>query len=110
MDAAPEPSGRAPDVVAFVLAALVGGTLLGATFAGDGSNVEGVLPVGGAAVVLLAAVLLSVAFGLVAVPRIGWAGGAVVAAMLLLVAWTGATIWWSIAPDRSWEAFNKVAA
>jgi len=111
MDAAPEPSGRERlDVVAYGLAALVGGTLLGATFAGDGSNVDGVLPIGGAAVVLLAAVLLSVAFGLIAAPRVGLAGGALVVAMLLLVAWTGAAIWWSIAPDRSWEAFNKVAA
>ena len=110
MDAAPEPSGRALGVVPFVLAALVGGTLLGAAFAGDGSNVEGVLPVGGSAVVLLTAMLLSVAFGLVAAPRIGWTGAALVVAMLLLVAWTGAAAWWSIAADRSWDAFNKSAA
>ncbi len=110
MDAAPEPSGRAPGAVAFVLAAAVGAALLGAAFAGDGSGVDGVLPVGGSAVVLLAAVLLAAAFGLVAVPRIGRAGGALVVAMLLLVAWTGAAVWWSIAPDRSWDAFNKVAA
>ena len=110
MDAAPEPSGRAPGTVAFVLAALVGATLFGAAFAGDGSNVEGVLPVGGSAVVLLAAMLLSVAFGLVAAPRIGRTGAALVVATLLLVAWTGATAWWSIAADRSWDAFNKSAA
>jgi len=112
MDAAPEPSGRALGLgtVAFVLAALVGGTLVGAAFAGDGSNVEGVLPVGGSAVVLLAAMLLSVAFGLVAAPRIGWTGAALVGSMLLLVAWTGAAAWWSIAADRSWDAFNKSAA
>ena len=110
MDAAPEPSGRALGVVRFVLAALVGGTLLGAAFAGDGSSVEGVLPVGGSAVVLLAAMLLSVAFGLVAAPRIGWTGAALVGAMLLLVSWTGAAAWWSIAADRSWDAFNKSAA
>ena len=110
MDAAPEPSGRALGVVPVVLAALVGGTLLGAAFAGDGSDVEGVLPVGGSAVVLLAAMLLSVAFGLVVSPRIGRPGAALVVAMLLLVAWTGASAWWSIAADRSWEAFNKSAA
>ncbi|MBA3377134.1 MAG: O-antigen ligase family protein [Actinobacteria bacterium] len=110
MDAAPEPSVRAPGAVAVVLAVLVGGTLLGGAFAGDGSDVDGVLPVGGSAVVLLAAVLFSVAFGFVAAPRVGWAGGALVAFMLLLAAWTGATIWWSIAPDRSWDAFNKAAA
>jgi len=110
MDAAPEQSGRALGAAAFVLAAAVAGTLLGAAFAGDGSDVEGVLPVGGSAVVLLAAMLLSVAFGLVAAPRIGWTGAALVLAMLLLVAWTGAAAWWSIAADRSWDAFNKSAA
>jgi O-antigen ligase len=30
--------------------------------------------------------------------------------MLLLVAWTGATIAWSIGPDRSWDAFNRSVA
>jgi len=110
MDAAPEPSGRAPGTVAFLLAAAIGGTLLGAAFAGDGSGVEGVLPVGGSAVVLLAAVLLAIAFGLVAAPRLGRTGGALVVAMLLLVAWTGSAAWWSIAPERSWDAFNKSAA
>ncbi len=106
MASAPEP----PGAVALAFAALVGGTLLGAAFAGDGSAAGGVLPVGGAAVVVLAALLLSAALGLVAVPRVGWAGGAVVVVLLLLAAWTGATVWWSIVPDRSWDAFNKVAA
>ena len=30
--------------------------------------------------------------------------------LVLLVAWTGATIAWSIAPDRSWDAFNRSVA
>ena len=106
MDAAPEPSGRA----ALLTAILVGGSLAGAAFAGDGSDVDGVLPVGGAAAVLLAAALLAVAFGLVAAPRVGRSGGVLVDAMVLLAAWTGATVWWSIVPDRSWDAFNKSAA
>ena len=37
-------------------------------------------------------------------------GGVLLVALVLLVAWTGATTWWSIVPDRSWEAFNKSAA
>ncbi len=110
MDAAPEPSGRALDGVAVVLAVLVAGTLLGAAFAGDGSGVEGVLPVGGSAVVLLVAALLAIAFGIIAAPRFGRTGGALVVSMLLLVAWTGSAAWWSIAADRSWDVFNKTAA
>ena len=110
MDAAPEPSGRALGAVAVLVATLVGGALVGAAFAGDGSGVHGVLPVGGAAAVLLAAVLLAVAFGLLAAPHVGRSGGVLVVVLVLLVAWTGATTWWSIAPDRSWDAFNKSAA
>jgi hypothetical protein len=110
MDAAPEPSGRTLGAAAFILAALVGGSLAGAAFVGDGSDVDGILPVGGTAAVLVAAALLAVAFGLVAAPRVGRSGGVLVVAMILLAAWTGATVWWSIVPDRSWDAFNKSAA
>ena len=34
-------------------------------------------------------------------------GGRLVAALVLLVVWTGATVVWSIGPDRSWETFNR---
>ena len=59
---------------------------------------------------VLAGALLAVAFGLVAAPRLGRSGGVLLVALVLLVAWTGATTWWSIVPDRSWDAFNKSAA
>jgi hypothetical protein len=110
MDAAPEPSGRTLGMAALIVATLVGGSVVGAAFAGDGSDVDGVLPVGGAAAVLLAAALLVVAFGLVAAPSIARSDGVLIAVMVLLAAWTGATVWWSIVPDRSWDAFNKSAA
>ncbi len=114
MEAVPEPSlrtSRRPLLsAATVLAVLVGATLLGATFAGDGSDVDGVLPVGGSAVVLLGAALFAGAFGWIALPRLGGAGVAVVGAMVLLAAWTGATVGWSIVPDRSWDTFNKTVA
>ncbi len=110
MNAAPEPSGRTFGTAALLVATLVGGALVGAAFAGDGSDVDGVLPVGGAAAVVLAGALLAVAFGLVAAPRLGRSGGALIVALVLLVVWTGATTWWSIVPDRSWDAFNKSAA
>jgi len=114
MEPAPEPSLRAPirphTWAASVLAALVGATLLAAAFAGDGSDVDGILPVGGAAVLLLGATLVAAAVGWPILPRLDQSGVMLVAAMLLLVAWTGATIAWSIAPDRSWETFNRTMA
>jgi hypothetical protein len=114
MEAAPEPSLRAPQrplsrAVA-LLVGLVGGALLLAAFRGDGSDVDGILPVGGAAVVLLGIVLVAAAFGRPVLPRLGVSGVLLLAAVVLLVAWTGATIAWSIAPDRSWEAFNRSLA
>jgi hypothetical protein len=110
MDLASEPSMRASGAGTYVFAALVAAVLAGAIFAGDGSDVGGTLPVGGAAVVLLAGSLVAVAFRRLPVPRMGGSGVALVSAMLLLAAWTGATVGWSIVADRSWDAFNKSVA
>jgi hypothetical protein len=122
METAPEPSAGRPGqaehreggsrdagdlAAALVVGSAVGGTLLGAAFAGDGSGFDGVLPVGGAAVGLLAALLVAFALGLISLPRIGRSGWALLVAAASLVAWTGATVAWSIAPDRSWETFNR---
>jgi hypothetical protein len=110
MDEAPEPSDRASGTAGLVFAALVGAVLIGAMFAGDESDVGGILPVGGAAVLLLTGVLVASAFGWLSVPRIGRSGAALVWALVLLVAWTGAAVSWSIVADRSWDAFNKGVA
>ena len=110
MDPASEPPVRASGVGALVVAALVGAALFGAMFAGDGSSAGGTLPVGGAAVVLLGIALVAGAFGWLPVPRIGRSGAVLLWALLLLVVWTGVTIWWSIVGDRSWDAFNKSLA
>jgi O-Antigen ligase len=114
MEAAPEPSLRSPrrplTAAAATLLLLVGAALLGAGFAGDGSDVDGITPVGGAAVVLLGAALVAAAFGWQVLPRLDGAGVTLLTAMLLLAAWTGATVAWSIAPDRSWDTFNRSVA
>jgi hypothetical protein len=109
MDPASEPSLRASGAGALVLAVPVGAVVAGATFAGDGSDVGGTLPVGGAAVALLACVVVGVGMGWLPRPRLGWSGTALVCATVLLVAWTGLTVWWSIVGDLSWDAFNKSA-
>lgn len=106
----PEPSLRVSGSGAVVFAVLVGASLLGAAFAGDGSGVGGILPVGGAAVVLLAAVLVAAGFGRLPALRVGRSGAVLVGALVLLVAWTGATVGWSIVADRSWDTFNKGVA
>jgi hypothetical protein len=93
-----------------VLTGLVGAALAGAMFAGDASDVGGTLPVGGAAAGLLAAALVVVALGRLPAPRLGRSGAVLVAAMIALAVWTGATVAWSIVPDRSWDSFNRTVA
>lgn len=53
-----------------------------------------------------AAVLLGAAAG-ARPPRRAWWG---VVGLVLFVAWTGLSLTWSIAPDRSWAEFNRVLA
>jgi hypothetical protein len=110
MESPPAPTFGASRPGVLVLAGLLGAALLGAAFHGDGSSVGGILPVGGAAVALLAVWLVLVSVGRAALPVLGRAGLAVVASALGLVAWTGLTVVWSIVPDRSWDAFNKTVA
>ncbi len=110
MDRALERSVRAPGAGALALTGLVGAALAGAMFAGDASDVGGILPVGGAAVGLLAVALVVMAFGRLSTPLLGRSGAVLVAATVALVAWTGATVAWSIVPDRSWDSLNKTVA
>jgi hypothetical protein len=110
MHSASEPSARPGATGAFVLAALVGVSLVSAMLAGDGSGFDGTLPVGGGAVLLLTAALVAVALGRAPGLRLGPSGVALVASFVLLVVWLGVTVWWSIVADRSWEAFNKSVA
>jgi len=102
--------GAAQGAALIATTTLVGAVLLGATFAGDGSGFDGVLPVGGAAVVLLAGLVVAFALGVVPLARLDAPGLALVVALALLVVWTGATVVWSIGPDRSWETFNRELA
>jgi O-Antigen ligase len=110
MDSGSEPSVRASGFGGVALAVIAGALLLGASFAGDGSDVDGTLPIGGAAVLVLAGALVLGALGRLPVPRVGRSGAVLVAAAVGLTLWIGATIGWSIVGDRTWDAFNKAVA
>ncbi len=110
MDGASEPSIRTPAAGALVLAGLVGAALVGAIFAGDGSDTGGVLPVGGAAVGLLAGAFVAMGAAWISAPRLGRSGALLVGAAVAVAVWTGVTMAWSIVPDRSWDSFNKSIA
>jgi hypothetical protein len=110
MDPGAEQDVRAPGVAAVAVSALVGALLLGATFAGDASDVDGIFPVGGAAVLVLTGAIVAIAAGLLPAPRVGRSGALLVVALLALTFWIGATMGWSIVGERSWDAFNKAFA
>ncbi|HET6624217.1 MAG TPA: O-antigen ligase family protein [Gaiellaceae bacterium] len=107
MDRAREPSSGAAGSSGLLFAGLVGMVVLWAALAGDASAFGAVLPVGGAAVVLLLGAVVAMALGRLSSPRVGRSGAVLVAVTVALVAWTGVTVAWSIVPDRSWDVFNK---
>lgn len=88
---------------------LAGGVLLlaGAVFRGGGSGADSVLPLGVLAVALAAVVVIAGALRLLELPRLDRPGGIAAGAACGLVAFTGVTVTWSIAGDRSWGAFDK---
>src|SRR5687767_6167376 len=85
---------RAPAVVAVPLCAL----LTAALFAGESFWV-------GAVALLVAAAVL--ALGLVGRIPLSASGVPLVAALVALAAWSGVSIAWSVAPDRSWDDLNR---
>jgi hypothetical protein len=107
MPAAPEePPGRHPGA-ASLLAGAVGSLLVVAVFFGGGSGDGSVLGLGLALAGLLVGATLAAELRLVELPRVSRVSTIGLAAAGLLLAWTALTIGWSIAGDRSWEAFNK---
>lgn len=102
MVTAPEGAAGAPRAGVALLAgaaAVVGGAL----FFGGGSGAGSLVWVGGGAVLLAAAAALAG----VPLPSPGRAGTALLGLLAALVAWTGASVSWSVAPDRSWDSTNR---
>src|SRR3954451_7365357 len=89
------------------VSAAVAVLLVWALFAGDASGTDATATLGTAAVVIAVLIVVGWSWGVVRLPRLERAGVAAVAGAVGLVAWTGLTIWWSIAGDRSWDALGK---
>jgi hypothetical protein len=104
MDAAPRPlrSGMAA-VVCVAVAVLLGWALFAAGSSGTGATA----PLGTAAVIVAALILVGWSRAAVPLPLLDRRGLVAGAAAIGLVAWTGLTVWWSIAGDRSWDALAK---
>jgi tetratricopeptide (TPR) repeat protein len=88
----------------------VGALLAASVLAGGGAEESPLIWIGGGAVLVAAAGLVAVLLGAARRPAVGTAGAAFAALLGGFVLWGGISILWSIAPDRSWDAFNRGAA
>lgn len=92
------------------LALALGALLAGAVFFGGGSGRGSVLWLGGAAGLTLAAGLVVALLGREPAPTLGRSGLVLLGSLGALVLWEGLSVLWSVAPDRSWDFFNKSLA
>jgi tetratricopeptide (TPR) repeat protein len=83
------------------------GLVFAALFFAGGSTGSRVVWIGGAAVVLAAVGAALALLGVWQLPRLEPAGAVFVLALVGLVAWSGASLGWSIVPDQSWDAFDR---
>ena len=87
-----------------------GGLLVAALFFGGGTDTERLLPIGLAALFVAGAVVVATLAGLLPAPRLDTAGIALFALLVSFVVWSGLSVEWSIAPDLSWDLFNRELA
>lgn len=87
--------------------ALAGALLVGAVFFGGGSSAEGLAWLGAAALLSAGGLGALALTGVLAVPLPGRSGAALIVAFAGLVAWSGLSIAWSVAPDRSAEWLGR---
>src|SRR5690348_9322160 len=78
-----------------------------AFFAGGASGTDATATLGTAAVLAAAALVVGWAVGSIPLPRLDRAGAVAAGTAIALVGWTGLTIIWSIAGDRSWDTLAK---
>jgi hypothetical protein len=107
METPPAPSAGVPGVGILFWTSLVGAVTLAALVLGGASGVGGVVRVGGPAVGVLALALALVALARLPLPALGREGWGLVASLVLLTAWSGVSVVWTLVPHRSWDVFNK---
>jgi hypothetical protein len=90
-----------------LLLGLAGAVLFWALFFGSGDSPSRLVWIGGAALLVAAAVGAAVLMGQLPRPSVGRAGLAVLLCLVGLVAWQGLSITWSVEADRSWDYVNR---
>lgn len=104
MDAASR--GMRSSLAAAILGA-VAVLVVWAFFSGGASGTSAPATLGAAAVLVATLLVIGWVQGVVVLPLLDRAGAAAGAAAVGLAIWTGLTVWWSIAGDRSFGALGK---
>src|SRR5687768_3288832 len=81
--------------------------LAAAVLVGGGTDDKPLAWIGGGAVLVAAVGFGAVALGLLPAPRLSAAGRLSVLLFAAFGVWTGASVVWSILPDRSWDYANR---
>jgi tetratricopeptide (TPR) repeat protein len=81
--------------------------LAAALFFGGGSSLARLAWIGGGAILVAGIAAAAALWGAISMPRPGREGALFLVLIATLVGWTGASVAWSAAPDRSWEYFNR---
>jgi O-Antigen ligase len=77
------------------------------SFFGGGSGQERMFWIAAGAVLVALAATTSSLAGFLPAPTPGRLGMLALGLLLGFVAWNGISIWWSVAPDRSWDYLNR---
>src|SRR5262245_26887609 len=93
-----------------IVLAVAFGLLAAALFFGGGTDAVDFMPVGLAALFVAGAGIVATLSGLLPRPGLDGAGLAFFGFLGGFVAWSGLSVWWSIAPDESWNLFNRELA
>lgn len=93
-----------------VVLAAAAGLLLAALFFGGGSDDVDFLPVAMISLFVAGGLGVAVLAGLLPRPGLDGAGLAFFGLLGGFVLWSGLSVWWSIAPDLTWNLFNRELA
>ena len=100
---------RRLDASAVVLAAAAG-LLAAALFFGGGSDDVDFLPIALTALFVAGGLAVAAMAGLIPRPGLDGVGLALFGFLGGFVLWSGLSVWWSIAPDLTWNLFNRELA
>src|SRR6476619_4363110 len=97
-------------VASAVVLAAAAGLLAAALFFGGGSDDFDFLPIALTALFVAGGLAVAAMAGLIPRPGLDGVGLAFFGFLGGFVLWSGLSVWWSIAPDLTWNLFNRELA